>query len=295
MSSPMVVAVMLANGRERMVKRAIASFEAQTYENKKLLVLDTGDDSVGYLGDHDNVIHHWCDLSLQSWSIGLLRNEAIRRVGREGPDLICHWDSDDWSHPRRIEEQVALLQASGKECVGYRELLFWDTRPIAEGCDVNRPARGVSLAGGLTTRQDAEVVHGIQDLKPQQPSAIGRSWLLSLPDPRVMVGASMMYTVDAWRRHPFCDGPRPGADGKLADYEDNHWLAHNNARTLGVTAKAEPVGDPGQASVRCDPRMICAIHGDRQSGSYDPATMQKAKEWRRVPEWDSYCAGTMKL
>jgi glycosyltransferase involved in cell wall biosynthesis len=49
-------------------------------------------------------------------------------------DIICHWDSDDWSHPRRVEEQVALLQSSGAECVGYNEMLFWADHAVVPFC-----------------------------------------------------------------------------------------------------------------------------------------------------------------
>lgn len=253
MSRPMVVAVMLVNGREAMVRRAIASFRAQTYGRKKLVVLDTTPNQLTLLDLRGDDVHLWhthpragkpCDET-----IGALRNKA--NEFSLGADLICHFDSDDHSHPLRIEEQVALMQASGKECVGYREVLFWDTRFKDDG----------------------------------NPYCNREAWLLSLPDPRSMVGASMMYMVDAWRRHPFCDGPRPGADGKITDYEDNHWLMHNSSQTLGTSA-CWPF---------CEPRMVCAIHGDRQSGSYEPATMRKAKEWRRVPDWDLHCARAMKL
>jgi hypothetical protein len=64
-------------------------------------------------------------------TIGWLRNRANEIASRLNPDIIAHMDSDDWSHQRRLEEQVALLQSSGAECVGYREVLFWDTRPGA--------------------------------------------------------------------------------------------------------------------------------------------------------------------
>ena len=45
MSKPMVVAVMLVNGRKEMVERAIASFESQIYPAgyRALLILDTGE------------------------------------------------------------------------------------------------------------------------------------------------------------------------------------------------------------------------------------------------------------
>jgi glycosyltransferase involved in cell wall biosynthesis len=55
-------------------------------------------------------------------TIGALRNEA-NALARA--DILVHFDSDDWSHPNRIAEQVALLQSSGADVVGYREMLFW--------------------------------------------------------------------------------------------------------------------------------------------------------------------------
>ena len=42
------------------------------------------------------------------------------------PEILIHWDDDDYSHPNRIAEQVALLQSSGADAtVGFREMLFW--------------------------------------------------------------------------------------------------------------------------------------------------------------------------
>lgn len=64
-------------------------------------------------------------------TVGALRNTAIENATMPGEycaDIIAHWDSDDYSHPARIAEQVALLQASGADAVGYRECLFFDER-----------------------------------------------------------------------------------------------------------------------------------------------------------------------
>jgi glycosyltransferase involved in cell wall biosynthesis len=136
MSAPTVCCVILVNGREAMVQRALAAFRAQTYPAKRLLIYDTSPvvdlwDTLGLVDDGDVEIidsaaidHHG-----RRKTIGHLRNRANHHAVSEGVDIIAHLDSDDWSHPRRLQEQVALLEASGKMCVGYRELLFWDTRP----------------------------------------------------------------------------------------------------------------------------------------------------------------------
>jgi glycosyltransferase involved in cell wall biosynthesis len=90
-----------------MLRRAVRSFDSQTYQNKQLLIFD----------------------SVPGLTFGALRNAA--NASAQG-DIIVHFDDDDLSHRRRIEEQVALLQISGKECVGYNKMLFWDTRGPGE-------------------------------------------------------------------------------------------------------------------------------------------------------------------
>jgi glycosyltransferase involved in cell wall biosynthesis len=131
---------MLANGRPEMVARAVQSFRAQTYGNKHLRICENhGEDP-----------------------IGTLRNAANET---SKGDIIVHWDSDDWSHPNRIAEQVALLQSIGAECVGYNEMLFWHEtwNPMSE------------------------------------------SWLYRTAIPNYAVGTSMCYWRETWVQHPFSD------------------------------------------------------------------------------------------
>src|SRR5205814_122178 len=78
------------------------------------------------------MIAQWYRPEHRGKSIGAIRNLAIKAACEYWytlPDIIVTFDSDDWSHPQRIAEQVALLQASGADCVGYREAVFYDTRP----------------------------------------------------------------------------------------------------------------------------------------------------------------------
>ena len=126
MPEPLVCAVMLTKDRSEMAARAVRAFREQTYQNKRLYILDTGNENAGYFLDDDDVSHRWADISLQTWSIGRLRNEACHN--NADADIFIHWDDDDWSHPSRIAEQVAHLQLSGADVVGYDELLFWDGR-----------------------------------------------------------------------------------------------------------------------------------------------------------------------
>ena len=113
MSEPLVCAVCLVNGRESMVKRAVASFRAQTYERKCILILDSGWPRVPIPACEGMFLISGCEGDLAGLSVGRLRNTAlVYALDPLKADIICHFDSDDWSHPNRIAEQVALLQSS---------------------------------------------------------------------------------------------------------------------------------------------------------------------------------------
>ncbi len=167
MSAPTVACVMLANGRPDMVKRAVKCFRAKTYENATLFIWDQslyGKPSGSALDYSDYKTLHLH--ARTPGSIGWMRNAANEFGGHKyGNDIICHWDSDDWSHPNRIAEQVALLQSSGAECVGYDEMLFWNRAP-GQFCG---------------------------------------SWLYRAAIPNYAIGTSMCYWRSTWDRRPFPD------------------------------------------------------------------------------------------
>ncbi len=160
MSAPTVACVMLANGRPEMVKRAWASYRAQTYPERVLIQYDNNGDR----------------------SIGALRNDANSHTNC---DIICHFDSDDISHPNRIAEQVALLQSSGAECVGYNEMLFWREA---------RHNRKEIFADGPRTFTPSGIT----------PEA----WLYRAAIPNYAIGTSMCYWRSTWLRHSFPTGRR---------------------------------------------------------------------------------------
>ena len=118
---PRVLAVMLTKDRPEMAARAVRCFLSQTYENKRLLIWDAGKVLSPELASEDHNDQAWVPASAHL-SIGNARNQANSFWTEY--DIACHFDDDDWSHPRRIEEQVALLESSGKECVGYNDMLF---------------------------------------------------------------------------------------------------------------------------------------------------------------------------
>ena len=251
MSEPLVCAVMLVNGRPEMVKRAVASFRAQTYPRKSLLVLNSGP----RLPFPAFPVH----LCTAPKSVGSLRNQA--NSVPETAKIICHFDSDDWSHPNRIAEQVALLQSSGADAVGYREVMFW-RQPSAE----DRKAFS-DVAARAAVSREAVARAGFC-------SEAGEAWLFTHPQQNWCHGASLCYWRQTWERKPFPDTSSPGNPRGAG--EDLVWQAGlKRTAVSAIEAERRNLNEP------YTPRLICGIHGG------NTATKDLiSPEWRRVAEWD---------
>ena len=169
-SEPSVCALLLTADRPHLARRAVESFRRQTYPAKRLFGLDSSANSTPGLpwGDSDSTVMWVPALDLP---IGGLRNYALHAaLGWHEFEIVVHFDDDDWSHPNRIAEQVELLQSSGADVVGFREMLFW--------------REGQLLAG------DPSKWHG-------------EAWLYSNPNPGYALGTSLCYWRRTWERKPF--------------------------------------------------------------------------------------------
>jgi glycosyltransferase involved in cell wall biosynthesis len=250
---------MLTRDRPEMAKRAVECFRSQTYQNKHLLVVD----NVSEPDRQGGVVEYYAAPPERYKTIGELRNFANSHAA--GADILIHWDDDDWSHPNRISEQVALLQASGKQCVGYRDMLFWrDTVQPEIRANVERLV--------ATFPPEAFPLPEHLQLRP------GEAWLYSNADPRYIVGSSLAYWRETWEKRPFRAAPEnPEARG-----EDVWFIMDRD--TLGV------LNVTSQIPAARTPQMICSIHG-RNTTSY--AGIEKSGNWKRVPEWDSHCRSIM--
>lgn len=245
---------MLTANRPEMARRAVECFRRQTYENKRLLIWDTG--QTFHEPDHP-VNEHYVAVPNIGRTIGELRNHAIAGtvLCNQEIDILIHWDDDDYSHPNRIAEQVALLQSSGADCVGYNEMLFW-----------REPKRAMLN----------------RDAVP------GEAWLYSNPNPNYALGTSLCYWRRTWERKPF-EATSAGED-----------LRFISGLNVAACQSFWPEAAPGTIAYGSDnlPRMIARIHSGNTSSAYDPRKMEaEARKrngmWKRVPEWDSYCAEVM--
>lgn len=204
MKEPTVCAIMLTRDRPELAKKAVECFRAQTYQNKRLLIWDTGEWPQSTMDIwEDEAITHILS-SPRKLTVGALRNEAAA-FWTEYPILV-HFDDDDYSHPNRIAEQVALLQTSRADVVGYNEMLFWRT-PV--------PVTG----------------------HPEAVQLGGEAWLFTRHQSSYAVGASLCYWRSFWERNQFPDQPRPGNMGG----ED--WAFIQRAHVHAVSSLCGPPPD----------------------------------------------------
>jgi hypothetical protein len=131
MGYPRILCTMLAAGRQAMVDRAIRSWHCQTWPEdcRALYILDNGSEPLSVQRGAGIYVDRLADTGEGPRPIGTLRNlaNALSLGGALDCDAVAHWDSDDVSHPRRLEEQMALLDGGRVDVVGYREVLFWDS------------------------------------------------------------------------------------------------------------------------------------------------------------------------
>lgn len=223
-----------------MAKRAVECFRAQTYPNKHLLIVNSGQ---GPAFEESDELSEPCFVGIDAMHIGEIRNHGNKYAAShyaeswKRADIFIHWDDDDWSHPNRIAEQVALLQASGKQAVGYREMLFWRTGYEFEGAK-------------WETRQ---------------------AWLYRDNRPNYIVGTSLCYWRKTWEAKPFNPKlpERRGATG-----EDTEWL--RGLDTLGVNGFSDGTNAHGPrliASIHGSNTM------DYKGIEKAPETWTRVPEW----------------
>lgn len=269
MSQPSVCAVLLTADRSEMTRQAVECFKAQTYANKRLLVYDTGRKPLHDLDIGDSAWPEWyAQRGPERATIGELRNLAATFPMACNAEIIIHLDSDDYSHPSRISEQVALLQSSGADVVGFSDLLFWRERG---NCDCNH-----AMIGRETHEQ---FCHSL--------AHPGEAWLYTSPGPKPSPpGTTLCYWRKTWERNPF-QATSIGED-----------LAFTAGLKLAAVSSL-PIDDDPPMHANDRPRMIARIHPGNTSTAYDPRKMaaeskRKNPAWQRVPAWDSYCAGAMR-
>ncbi len=175
MNQPLVACVMITNNRPQLAARAVRSFRAQTYQRKKLLIVNSGPYPIE---TETSDLMEPCFVGIDTLTIGGLRNHGNKYAmecygpSYDRPDILINWDDDDVSHPNRIASQVLQLQTTQIDrrtagqgvypapAVGYKDLLWWN-------------------------------------------SVKGEAWLYDNGSNHYCLGTSLCYWPETWRKHPF--------------------------------------------------------------------------------------------
>lgn len=113
---PLISCICITDNRPELLAKSIASYYAQGYPNKELVISYPVSDQVS-----EYVIHEALSLNKElnilvvvrpdHYTIGKSRNDAIAKCNG---GFICTWDDDDWYFPNRIAHQFNNLKSSGK-------------------------------------------------------------------------------------------------------------------------------------------------------------------------------------
>ena len=115
----LVSAIMPTRGRCEWAQEAVECFLSQTYPEKELVIVDDGEEpSFPDCLKHEQVQYHRLNHRL---TIGSKRNLACSRANG---DVLMHLDSDDWSAPERMLDQINRLRGKGVGLTGYNRLRF---------------------------------------------------------------------------------------------------------------------------------------------------------------------------
>ena len=163
---PLVTAILPTRGRQALAKQALECWYAQRWPNKEIVIADDKEDRSFPKYTHDTENVHWFGL-VGRLTVGEKRNFCCAKAKGE---FVIHWDSDDWSSPDRIEDQMARLLASGKSVTGYDQMLFTN--------------------GTNWWRYEGQVYGGL-------PKGVNG-----------VFGTSLCYRRNWWTRHRFVDGPK---------------------------------------------------------------------------------------
>jgi glycosyltransferase involved in cell wall biosynthesis len=116
----LVTAICPLVGRQDFLPGLITCFLNQTFIDCELLIIEDGGRSVeSLIPVHPRI--HYVNL-MGHRNTGEKRNAANALAHGE---IIIHFDSDDWYAPERINDEVGFLISSGKQVVGYHDMLYY--------------------------------------------------------------------------------------------------------------------------------------------------------------------------
>ena len=157
MIKPLISCLCVTRNRVRLLKRAVSLFQAQTYPNRELLIVYESDDgrTRAHVEKMDTPGIFFLEVpAVPKLTLGELRNLAIEKCGG---DYFCQWDDDDWHHPRRLEQQMRVIETSRMPASILLQWLVFDTASDRAYLSNRRP-----WEGSLLCRKSILAIHDIR-------------------------------------------------------------------------------------------------------------------------------------
>jgi glycosyltransferase involved in cell wall biosynthesis len=145
---------MVTANRPHFASRAIALFEAQTHQNRELVIIDDGEIDLAPIISASSAKHliRYFHLSSESrLSLGELRNKSIDVADGE---WCIQWDDDEWYHPSRIAEQLAVAKHTRMGSSALKWTLMHIDDSSVLGTKLFRGDTGIATPGTLLFRRD---------------------------------------------------------------------------------------------------------------------------------------------
>lgn len=127
-SSPLVSIIMIFFDSEAFIEEAITSVFAQSYPNWELLLVDDGSSdqsteiALRYVQQFPDQVRYFEHENHQNRGMSATRNLGIRNAQGK---YIALLDSDDVWLPRKLEQQVAILESHSDAAMVYGASLKW--------------------------------------------------------------------------------------------------------------------------------------------------------------------------
>lgn len=112
-------AIMPTRGRPELAAKALQCFLSQDYPHKTLVIIDDKEER----SFPESVTHPLVRYELSPERCIPVKRNMAANMASDG-SIVVHFDSDDYSAPDRMADQVYRLEESGKQVTGYHSLLF---------------------------------------------------------------------------------------------------------------------------------------------------------------------------
>lgn len=170
-SLPKVSVVMSVYNDAERVEHAVRGILAQTFRDLELIVVDDGS-SDGSGAVLDRLAGEDARLRVIHQDNTGLTRALIRGCNEARGEFIARQDSDDWSHPQRIAEQVALLDSDAR--IGFVSCATEYIGPGDEHLSVmSRPTDPEVATRGLLEERQGPPAHGSVMFRKSLYHAVG--------------------------------------------------------------------------------------------------------------------------